>query len=834
MTVSHRKTKASAKPDDRTAAEPGVQYHCDVCEADITLTVRIRCAGGCKEFDLCGSCFCAGAEAKQHKAYHAYRIVEQHAYPIFADDWGADEELLLIDGCQQYGLGNWADIADHIGNRSKEEVEAHYVQVFVEGKDGTEQGEKRALAMDEADTADPLRTSRQLPVRGPNMQYASKISADSFHQAKRQRISDLRSRQAALPIGPQKGAPPKPLVSAPTSHHELSGFMAGRLEFETEFEQEAETLTKDMEFGKVYRFGGELLPSEEQALGGKAVAGRSRMEASGRGGASARGTGGNGSKGTSKEGDADDDKSQIQSQKDAESTNGDEDNTQDVDDTEKNEEDDEDKEQTNSTTDTKADPDDEAAAADSALPLSTAVESKEQTTSEPSERPPADWDEDPTDCDLKLMILGMYNERLERRTERKRAILERGLVEVRRRQAAERRRPKEERDLLNRIRHFAPMATPQDFEEFLDGLCYQDALQRVFWQLQEYRRAGLHNLTDAAKYEAEKAERLKQAQQMAEEEYGGPLPASLAGGLAMSNVPAIAAAASSASGAKRGPSVARRAGRESETPLGDDDGASSILAGPSSKSSGAAATANATQPPSATAATTNGKDSSSSKKDKNGEPKSPRKPPRPLDLSSHPSLHLLTRPEQVLCSVQRIQPSAFLVMKKEILTEFIRRSGRMSRRETRVLFKMDVNKIGKVYDLLEEQGYLTAAKAVGWDGGEGGVGTPPGWKDQTPSSGTEMVNGVAAQSSVNGQSTNGATGSLLSVNGHRGGPARPGSARATPTPGPTDRGTTPGQSPLSSRLTNNGKSTNGQDNGNSNGNSNAAPRGSPFRPTAAV
>lgn len=39
--------------------------------------------------------------------------------------------------------------------------------------------------------------------------------------------------------------------------------MPGRLEFETEYENEAETLVKDMEFGKVYHFGGELQPSAE-------------------------------------------------------------------------------------------------------------------------------------------------------------------------------------------------------------------------------------------------------------------------------------------------------------------------------------------------------------------------------------------------------------------------------------------------------------------------------------------------------------------------------------------------------------------------------------------
>lgn len=41
-------------------------------------------------------------------------------------------ELLLIDACQIYGLGNWADVAEHVGNgRTKEEVERHYVDVFI-------------------------------------------------------------------------------------------------------------------------------------------------------------------------------------------------------------------------------------------------------------------------------------------------------------------------------------------------------------------------------------------------------------------------------------------------------------------------------------------------------------------------------------------------------------------------------------------------------------------------------------------------------------------------------------------------------------------------------
>ncbi|PWN22491.1 hypothetical protein BCV69DRAFT_297779 [Microstroma glucosiphilum] len=766
MTVSHRKTKVAAKTDDRTAAEPGVQYHCDICEADITLTVRIRCAGGCKDFDLCGSCFCSGAESKQHKAWHDYRIVEQHAYPIFSEDWGADEELLLIDGCQTYGLGNWADIADHIGNRSKEEVEAHYISVFVEGRDGTAQGDARASQIVQEAQADPSWTSRQWPVAGPHMAFTSSVSPDEFQRRKRRRISDLRSHQASLPIGAAKsGVPPKPLVSAPTSHHELSGFMAGRLEFETEHEQEAETLTKDMEFGKVYAFGGELLPSEEEALGGKAVGGRSRMEASGRGGpSSSRKAGATGSKGAGSaaeetEGGNGEPAKDEETQQQDKADNGDE---EDEEDGEVTKDPDATKDADETMADATIDPEDEDgdgdtqplakhSAAKAAKESRASGKSKAQSkgkdaseqgststappaattdtaTTESSERPPADWDEDPTDLELKLMILEMYNERLERRTDRKSAVLERGLVEVRRRQAAEKRRPKEARDLLNRVRHFTQLQTAMDFEEFFDGLCYQESLRRLALQLQEYRRFGLTTLSEASRYEAEKAERLRKAALLAED-YAANTSGTLVGG------------PQALLSGKRGPSTVRKGGRDSETPFGEDEG-SVYLSVPPASVSGAAA--------------------SSAKREKGTEPKSPRKPPRPLDLSSHPSLNLLTRPEQECCSVNRIQPSAFLVMKKEILTEYIRRKGKMSRRETRTLFKMDVNKVGKVFDLLDEQGYLSAAKSIGWAGGKEGEGVPPGWKDPTGANGL----------SVNG---GGGGGDGPSVNGSSSGPGRPGS-----------------------------------------------------------
>ena len=95
--------------------EPGVQTECDGCLVDLTHSIRIKCADpACAVgdgVDLCPNCFCCGKEFGKHKRGHAYRVEvsnlccsprrtsltvpgllkELHSYPIFTEDWGADE-----------------------------------------------------------------------------------------------------------------------------------------------------------------------------------------------------------------------------------------------------------------------------------------------------------------------------------------------------------------------------------------------------------------------------------------------------------------------------------------------------------------------------------------------------------------------------------------------------------------------------------------------------------------------------------------------------------------------------------------------------------------------
>lgn len=84
------------------------------------------------------------------------------------------------------------------------------------------------------------------------------VDPEEWQKNKRQRIEEMRKPQALPP-------PSGPLVSAPTNH-EVAGFMPGRLEFEHEVENEAEMAVKDLEFGLVWKFGGDQQPEAQPSV----------------------------------------------------------------------------------------------------------------------------------------------------------------------------------------------------------------------------------------------------------------------------------------------------------------------------------------------------------------------------------------------------------------------------------------------------------------------------------------------------------------------------------------------------------------------------------------
>ena len=116
-------------------------------------------------------------------------------------------------------------------------------------------------------------------------------------------------------------------------------------------------------------------------------------------------------------------------------------------------------------------------------------------------------DEPQPDLQLKLTLMDIYNGRVDKRLLAKRFIFDRGLLQHKKIQAAERKRPREEKDLVNRLKPFARLQSAQEHERFVDGVVYETTLRKRISELQEYRRMGLTSLSDVDLYEKDKVAR---------------------------------------------------------------------------------------------------------------------------------------------------------------------------------------------------------------------------------------------------------------------------------------------------------------------------------------
>ncbi|PIA28310.1 hypothetical protein AQUCO_07200158v1 [Aquilegia coerulea] len=120
----------SASADSKKVEGKKALYHCNYCTKDISGKIRIKCAI-CPDFDLCVECFSVGAELTPHKSDHPYQVMDNLSFPLISPDWNADEEILLLEAVEMYGLGDWEEIAEHVGTKSKAQCNEHYTSFYL-------------------------------------------------------------------------------------------------------------------------------------------------------------------------------------------------------------------------------------------------------------------------------------------------------------------------------------------------------------------------------------------------------------------------------------------------------------------------------------------------------------------------------------------------------------------------------------------------------------------------------------------------------------------------------------------------------------------------------
>lgn len=500
--------------------EGGVKFVCDVCSSDITSTVRIRCADpACTDFDLCVSCFSKGEKRNAHDpAEHAYRVIEQNSFPIFDREWGADEELLLIEGAEIYGLGSWADIADHIGGfREKDEVRDHYLSTFVDSP---------AFPL-------PKRCSPH------DIELAEEIPREEFQSRKKRRIEERREAAKNAPALQPKT---KPTASVP-SCHEIQGYMPGRLEFETEYANDAEEAVQHMQFDP----GDGLNPRTGEL--------------------------------------------------------------------------------------------------------------------EP-------------DMDLKLTVMEIYNCRLTQRVERKKVVFEHDLLDYRENTKVEKKRSKEEKDLLQKAKPYARIMNHKDFEDLNQGLLDELNLRQAIAQLQDWREHGVGDLRTGEKYENDKAAKIQKSIPM---------------------------------GSMDRDRLASSQRTKNQTQPEPPSGAALLVA---------------PELPIRVAGKTNGDINDDSKPTTNGTNgvnghTAPRQKvaiqpisgvqPLQLNQDSAPGMQLLTPEEVKLCEVVRLQPKPYLMIKDQILRESLKSNGTMKKKQAKEICRLDSQKGGRIFDFFVNAGWVGKA-----------------------------------------------------------------------------------------------------------------------------
>ena len=113
----------------------------------------------------------------------------------------------------------------------------------------------------------------------------------------------------------------------------------------------------------------------------------------------------------------------------------------------------------------------------------------------------------PGDRDLKLQVIKIYNSKLSERDARKRFVIDRGLVDVKKQQQLEKRRSKEEKEIVSRLKVFSRFHSQADHEALVEGVIKANKLRKQIELFQHYRQMGIRTLEQARQYEIERKKR---------------------------------------------------------------------------------------------------------------------------------------------------------------------------------------------------------------------------------------------------------------------------------------------------------------------------------------
>jgi transcriptional adapter 2-alpha len=217
---------------------PKKKVYCHFCERDITRHTYCFCED-CGDIELCIQCFANGKESSKHKRVHRYRVFSRLDFPVLESGWTAVDELLLLEAIETYGYGNWDDIKNHVGGKSKEEVERHFHDFYLQNFRREPEGLSPSIF-------EEFYQKHGKSKSGNTRMLEENPATRNFKTLLDRKLEGLQPViKAAEETALKHGINPNDKNSI---YGEILGYMPLREEFDVEYDNDAELFLAEMEF----------------------------------------------------------------------------------------------------------------------------------------------------------------------------------------------------------------------------------------------------------------------------------------------------------------------------------------------------------------------------------------------------------------------------------------------------------------------------------------------------------------------------------------------------------------------------------------------------------
>ena len=208
---------------------------CKICQRDISNNIKFFC-NTCSDFIFCINCFVLS----KHPKFHDYHILDNIKFPLYMDDWTANEEHKLLSILAKSGLNNWEEISKSMDNKGQVECESHYYSFYYTNKENP-YPEENMIILDENKN---IKEEQKELNKSINEKMILKYSSTKVNKIEEDEEEDKRQKRNLRSLCIRKSNK----GGAPESISEILGCKPKRKEFDNEFLNDTEIEISHLEF----------------------------------------------------------------------------------------------------------------------------------------------------------------------------------------------------------------------------------------------------------------------------------------------------------------------------------------------------------------------------------------------------------------------------------------------------------------------------------------------------------------------------------------------------------------------------------------------------------